>query len=816
MPATPKDLVGCAGFWNLDSLVQHWVRRDCLEAYHVECVAKDESFVESGNSWTCKFACVRRNKGFCNHYLKFALLWEENMDVDSDGTTNPITTRRGKIRTSEGKGVVMKREVKSKGKGVVMKRVVKSKGKGVVMKREAKSKGKGVVMKRVVKSKGKGAVMKREVKSKGKGGVMKRAVKSKGKGVVMKREVKSKGKGVVMKREAKSKGKGVVMKRVVKSKGKGAVMKREVKSKGKGVVMKRAVKSKGKGVLMKRAVKSKGKGVVMKREGVTLMEFLASLGEDTSTKMSQYDVSSIIKEYINEPKLFCPDNRRKILCNERLKSNPESSDEDELGLSSEAEDENVMVACKKQRELITNRKSPEKEVVINASQSCFASIVSENIKLVYLKRSLVQELLKQPETFENKLIGSFVRVKLDPNDSFQRNSDQLVQVIGIKKISKGDNNTQILLQVSNMSKDICISMLSDVFFSEEECEDLSPKVKDGLLKKPTIVDIELKARSLHEDITKHNIAKKKRSLASIIEELDRSEPKITRNQEASAVQLTGWSSSDDNDGSRVAIRKQKLNGVDTPVWRYQWLNEERNGKSHGNSEFTDLPYSERALILSVYADGLSSHVTWCTGIFLKPFITNYITTKGGKNLQRGDSSRRGGGRGSNDAEDETPFALLDASCACHDRFGKRHFVMPKYYRDPCGLVEDPSDNQTGYGLANVRLLKWPALFIERVQMERLCRENRLKVSKARSVEIQKEDPDNVDRLCERLQREISQMGRRFARDMQLHIVKKDAQKNRTEPNVAAIKGIMEDPELVSDAELSDCSDSEPPVDLSAN
>ncbi|CAL5361856.1 unnamed protein product [Camellia sinensis] len=190
--------------------------------------------------------------------------------------------------------------------------------------------------------------------------------------------------------------------------------------------------------------------------------------------------------------------------------------------------------------------------------------------------------------------------------------------------------------------------------------------------------------------------------------------------------------------------------------------------------------------------------------------------RGGRNLRRGDSSRRGGGRGSGDADDETPFTLLDASCAYHDRFGKRHFVMPKYYRDPCGLVEDLSDNQTGYGLANARLLKWPALFIERVQMERLCRKNRLKVPKARFVEIQKEDPDNVDRLCERLQREISQMGRRLARDMQLHIVKKDAQKNRTEPNVAAIKGIMEDPELVSDAELSDYSDYEPPADLSVN
>ncbi|CAL5410741.1 unnamed protein product [Camellia sinensis] len=151
----------------------------------------------------------------------------------------------------------------------------------------------------------------------------------------------------------------------------------------------------------------------------------------------------------------------------------------------------------------------------------------------------------------------------------------------------------------------------------------------------------------------------------------------------------------------------------------------------------------------------------------------------GRNLQRGDSSRRGGGRGRGDAEDETTIPVLDYACGYRDRFGKRHFLMPKHYRVQGGSCMEPSDNQTGYGLFDVARLKWPALFIERVQLKTLSWENQLKVPKARSVEIQKEDPDNVDQLYKRLQCEISQMRRRLARDMQLYIVKKDAQKNRT-------------------------------------
>lgn len=81
-----------------------------------------------------------------------------------------------------------------------------------------------------------------------------------------------------------------------------------------------------------------------------------------------------------------------------------------------------MGTCKRQIKL-----SPK---VPDVQKSCFASIVPENIKLVYLKRTLVEELLKQPETFGEKVTGSFVRVKCDPNDYSLKNSHQLLQIKG--------------------------------------------------------------------------------------------------------------------------------------------------------------------------------------------------------------------------------------------------------------------------------------------------------------------------------------------------------------------------------------------------
>ncbi|XP_055816377.1 uncharacterized protein At5g08430-like isoform X2 [Solanum dulcamara] len=257
-----------------------------------------------------------------------------------------------------------------------------------------------------------------------------------------------------------------------------------------------------------------------------LIDFLQFIGQDTRQKISQYDVSSIVIKYIKEHNLIDPVKKTRILCDVHLEAvfgkkvvnrrrilsllerhivdNEERLQNDELDHDLEDDDTEILVAPK------TGEKVEQHKVssigYSTASQSQFAALIPENIKLIYLKRSLVLEMIKQPESIETKIIGSFVRVKLDPRDSVQRNSHQLVQITGIKHGSSDECNNESLIQVSNMAGDVCLTMLSDAEISEEECDFMREQVKAGLLKKLTIVELEQKAKILHEDITKHGIA----------------------------------------------------------------------------------------------------------------------------------------------------------------------------------------------------------------------------------------------------------------------------------------------------------------------
>ncbi|XP_071736302.1 uncharacterized protein At5g08430-like [Rutidosis leptorrhynchoides] len=265
-----------------------------------------------------------------------------------------------------------------------------------------------------------------------------------------------------------------------------------------------------------------------------LIEFLQSIGKDIGKQLSHIDVTTIINNYVNSLNLINPIRKKKVDCDERLFSlfgkksiarnkihelleshfaeNNDSSEDEQKYSSDEYED--FSKTGKKQK--VSSSHSPKKKAY-EAPGSCFAAIIPENIKLLYLRKSLVQELVKHPESFEGKLLGSYIRIKSDPNDFSQKNSHQLHPVTGVKNVPRNGVCGEVLLQVPNMMKDIPICTLSDVDFSKEECEDLCQRVKDGLLKRPTVVEVEQKAQMLHEDITKHWIPRELVYLQNLID-----------------------------------------------------------------------------------------------------------------------------------------------------------------------------------------------------------------------------------------------------------------------------------------------------------
>nr|XP_016497254.1 PREDICTED: zinc finger CCCH domain-containing protein 19-like isoform X2 [Nicotiana tabacum]XP_016497255.1 PREDICTED: zinc finger CCCH domain-containing protein 19-like isoform X2 [Nicotiana tabacum] len=315
----------------------------------------------------------------------------------------------------------------------------------------------------------------------------------------------------------------------------------------KGLKKKRCTQQKAK---MQRTVKSK-KNEFVGWGSKALIDFLQFIGQDTREKLSQYDVTSIISKYVKEHNLIHPVKKKRIVCDVWLQAvfgkkevnrhriyslldshfveNEERSEKDELDHDLEDNDTEKVAEKKAEQNKMSSVKystaaqsPPEQNKMFSvkystAVKSPFAALIPENIKLVYLKRSLVLEIIKQPQPIETKIIGSFVRIKLDPCDYKRSNSHQLVQIAGIKHGSSDNCNSEIFLQVSNMSTDVCLTMLSDDEFSREECDDLREKVKKGLLKKPTIVELEQKAKILHEDITKHRIARELDLLKKLID-----------------------------------------------------------------------------------------------------------------------------------------------------------------------------------------------------------------------------------------------------------------------------------------------------------
>ncbi|CAI0555356.1 unnamed protein product [Linum tenue] len=281
-----------------------------------------------------------------------------------------------------------------------------------------------------------------------------------------------------------------------------------------------------------------------------LLEFLASIGKETAEQLSQQEVVGIISKYCADNSLFDPEKRKRILCDAKLQtlfrrkwiskngihthvgkhfaenqSDDHGDDDDAMEVDEQVDQglevgegsgENYVASSGEKRKRKSRPKAGcqklGKEVMV-VRKGLFASVTAENIKRVYLRKNVLDELMKETESFDAKVVGCFVRIKTDPYDYSRTTSHLLVlvkgsspifiAVVGVKRTpGNAEMGDSVLLEVSCVLKDVPISKVSDDNFTEDECEDLRQRVKDGLLKRPLIADFEEKAQSLHEAITR--------------------------------------------------------------------------------------------------------------------------------------------------------------------------------------------------------------------------------------------------------------------------------------------------------------------------
>ncbi|THU62890.1 hypothetical protein C4D60_Mb01t09920 [Musa balbisiana] len=308
---------------------------------------------------------------------------------------------------------------------------------------------------------------------------------------------------------------------------------------------------------------------------VELINFLISVGRDTNEPLTLLDACEIIKDYIDRNNLHDPDTKKKknVICDERLyalfrkrkvkfhkiecllESHFATNDDSDEEISFSSEDGGTFGRRKKQNTGYDEHKLQPKEYMEDISaapKSCYASIVRKNINSVYLKRSLIMEFLKSPDTFEEKVTGCFVRVKVDPEDFYfvPEKRYKLGQVTGVKKALQtykvGTMSTDVVLRVSNYHADVQLFFLSDDDFDEAELEN--------------------KIRSVHADIMNHLRTSEERKrllqeIPTVVADISQTKVKNTNGPPISSECQLPKAADVNNSGSGHVIEIEEDHGV---------------------------------------------------------------------------------------------------------------------------------------------------------------------------------------------------------------------------------------------------------------
>ncbi|CAA3013209.1 zinc finger CCCH domain-containing 44-like [Olea europaea subsp. europaea] len=263
-----------------------------------------------------------------------------------------------------------------------------------------------------------------------------------------------------------------------------------------------------------------------------LLEFVAHMKNGDTTVLSQFDVQSLLLDYIKMNNLRDPRKKSQIICDLRLKNlfgKPRVGHIEMLKLLEfhflikDDTQKNAFIPAgfvgpvrndmevggnshglptrSKIRKRKASKKGEERKPETNFDE--YAAIDIHNINMIYLRRNLMENLIQDKEKFQDKVIGSIVRIRISSIDQKQ-DIYRLVHVVGTSKVAEpykiGDRTTDIMLEVMNLNKKevIAIDAISNQEFSEDECRRLRQSIRCGLAKWCTVGELQRKAMALLE------------------------------------------------------------------------------------------------------------------------------------------------------------------------------------------------------------------------------------------------------------------------------------------------------------------------------
>ncbi|XP_015889668.3 zinc finger CCCH domain-containing protein 44 isoform X1 [Ziziphus jujuba] len=257
-----------------------------------------------------------------------------------------------------------------------------------------------------------------------------------------------------------------------------------------------------------------------------LLEFVAHMKNGDTSILSQFDVQALLLEYIKRNNLRDPRRKCQIICDSRLlnlfgkacvghiemlklleshfliKEGPRADNSIQDGCvdavcSHGNSDSHTMMVNDKKRK--TRKRVDEQRQQTNPD--AYAAIDVHNINLIFLRRNLVENLIDDADKFHDKVVGSFVRIKISSGDQKQ-DMHRLVQVVGTSKVMEpynvGTKTTDLMLEISNLNKKEVISIdgISNQEFDQDDCKRLRQSIKCGLIKRLTVGEIQEKAVTL--------------------------------------------------------------------------------------------------------------------------------------------------------------------------------------------------------------------------------------------------------------------------------------------------------------------------------